>query len=523
MAEKILTVSEFTQLFQECVPSKTIDKGRLTSALLGTSYTEDARCPVKTKAVNDSGMTTFWQYITNSTIGYAGPPSMYSGMTGNLTNNKLFSLSEITDPRNNYYGGTIGASGMTITLSASTDNTNVTFPGSVELLEFSNDAHTIWTSNALNWSGTGGAHSVSTAAAQDNVIYGSEGSRLRLKFSTTGLTSLDGSSAYIHISDNDTMSLPRLGTGSTGAAASNKFILFEGPLTIDIVKQLPKMHRIGMAISYSGGESTGSTSDYIFQLNAPTTLADTTISLSPLWNTQGTTLYETYQPSPEMAVKIYDQTFKTVVWVDNDSQSSYSNGVLTVPWDVLHPILSGNTQSSMYLRVPMKYSPSNNTIVYPVVLYFQLIPTNSSMDSGQAYGITSTCKVYLDVSNRYNSVVPNAAMEINYSGVSYSPTRYLPNAYTDSYQTYGTSLAISNTGAKIILRDNEPHPHIQYYSKSGTAALYFKTIMGETKYTTINSSRTKVNLMPQGVRDLAYWVEYLKDEGIQYQMTNTSY
>lgn len=520
MAEKIITVSEFTQLFQECVPSKTVDKGKLTSALLGTSYTEDDRCPVKTKAVNDSGMTTFWQYITNSTIGYAGPPSMYSGMTGSLTNNKLFSLSEITDPRNNYYGGTIGASGMTIVISGSTNNTSIKFPSSVELLEYSNDGHTIWASNVLNWSGTGGAQSVSTAAAQDKVIYG--GSLLRLKFSTTGLTSLDGTHAYIYTNDDNTIALPKLGTGSTSADGSGKFILFSAPLTIDVVKQLPKMNRIGMVISYSRGEGGSTSSDYIFQLNAPTNLYDTTISLSPLWNTQGTGLYETYQTGSEAAVKIYDQDFKTTLWVDNDSNSSYSNGVLTVPWDDLHPILSGNTRPSLYLRVPMKYSPSNNTVVYPVVLYFQLIPTAASMDSGQAYGITSTCKVYLDVSNKYYSIFPNSVMEISYSGVSFSPTRYLPNAYTDGYQNYGTSLNISGTGTKTIYRNTEPNPHIQYYQNNSSSTLYFVTMLDTPKYTLL-SSRTKVNLMPQGMPDLAYWVEYLKDGGISYQITNSPY
>lgn len=525
MAEKILTVSEFTQLFQECVPSKTIDKGKLTSALLGTSYTEDSRCPVKTKEIHDSGMTTFWQYITNSAIGYAGPPNLYSGMTKDLTNNKLFSLSEITDPRNSYYGGTIGnPNGTTIQISGNPNNTGITFTGSVELIEYSDNTHSIWTSAAQSYSAYGGTNATSAAANQNKVI--GAGGFLQLKFNTTGLTGISGTTAHIYTSDGSTIALPILSTGSTGLGGSGRYALFQGPLSIDVAKQLTNIVKIGVGARYSGGTSTPSTpSYYTFNVTAPSGLTDTSISLTPMWNAQSTTLYQTYQATSDMAIKIYEDDFKTSVWTDNRTESFYDSTTRTlkIPWDSIHPTISGKTSSTLYIRVPMKYQPNNNTIVYPVVLYFQLYRTTSSASDEQTYYIASSSKVYLDVSNRYYTNLPNTVMYINVSGASYPPTRYLPNASTNGYQNNGTSLNVYGTGTATFIRDQEPNPHIQYYQNNSSSTLYFKTILDTSQVTTIYGNRVKINLMPLGVPDLAYWVEYLKDEGIQYQITSSSY
>ena len=522
MAEKILTVSEFTQLFQECVPSKTIDKGKLTSALLGTSYTEDSRCPVKTNTINDSGMTTFWQYITNSTIGYAGPPNVYSEMTKNLTNNKLFSLSEITDPRNTYYGGTIGnPSGTVVQISGTPNTTGYTFTGSVELMEYSNTTHSIWTSQANTYSNNGGQSTTSSAANTNKVIY-ANGNSLQLLLNTTGLTGISGTSAHIYTSGG-TIALQPFTTGSTG---SRKYAIYQTTLTTDIAKKLTEITKIGVGVRYSGNTTTPSTpSYYVFNVTAPSNLTDTTIPLTPMWNAQGTTLYQTYQASSEMIIEIYEDNFKTSVWVDNNTDAFYDSATRTlkIPWDSIHPTISGKTSSTLYIRVPMKYSPNNNTIVYPVVLYFQLYRTTSSASDAQTYYMASNSKVYLDVSNRYYGGFPNTAMRIDISGASYPPTRYLPNASTNGYQNNGTSLNVYGTGTATLFRDNEPNPHIQYYQNNSSTTLYFKTILDTSQVTTIYSSRTKINLIPQGVPDLAYWVEYLKDEGIQYQITNNSY
>lgn len=519
MAEKIITVGEFAELFQECIPSKTINTGNLTTALLGVSYTEADRCPVKTKTINDSGMTTFWQYITNSTIGYVGPSTIkYSGITSGLTNNKLFSLSEITDPREKYYGGSIGGTNAVVLQISGTPKSptdQFSFSSQVTLTAVSDVRQEFWSSGLFNFSSYGGAQSTSPAANQYKIM--GVGPQLLLQLNTTGLTGIEGSVAHIYAGSSQ-ITLQYQNTGNT---TNGKYASFFTTLSLDVAEKLTKMNKIGVGVKYTGNTSTQN-SPYTFDLRLPTYLADTTIALSALWSNPYTNLYSTYKTGQPWAVKIYDKDFATSLWEDNTNVSTYQSGTLSIPWDTIHPILSGSPKESIYLRVPLKYAPSTNTDVYPVVLYFQLTPSAQSTSTQQAYTITSGSNVYLDVSNRsLNSEMPNCIMKISIAGASSAPTIYLPNAYGDSIQSSPTSLNQSTVQLSRLAR---PNPHIQYIRNNGTATLYFKNYYNTSKVLQLTYNMSKLNLIPNGVTSLSTWVNALRgEELIKYSISPQSY
>lgn len=520
MEEKIITVSEFAELFQECIPSKTINTGNLTTALLGVSYTELNRCPVKTKTITDSGMTAFWQYITNSTIGYVGPSTLkYSGITSGLTNNKLFSLSEITDPRGKYYGGSIGGTNAVVLQISGTPKSptdQFSFSSQVTLRAVSDANQEFWTSNLVNFGQNGGAQSTNPASNQYKIM--AVGPQLQLQLNTTGLTGIEGTAAHIYTPDNSQIVLQYQTTGNT---TNGKYARFFTTLSLDVAQKLTKMSKIGVGVRYTGGTSSQN-SPYTFNLKLPTYLADTNISLSALWSNPNTNLYNTYKTGQPWAVKIYDKDFVTSLWEDNTHVSTYNNGILSIPWDTIHPILSGSPKESIYLRVPLKYAPSTNTDIYPVVLYFQLTPSASSTSTQQAYTITSSSKVYLDISNKsLNSEMPNCVMKISIAGASSAPTRYLPNAYNNSNQSIPTSL---NQSTEQLSRIERPNPHIQYIRNNGTATLYFKNYYSTSKILQLTNNILKVNLIPNGITSLSTWAIALRgEELIKYSISPQNY
>jgi hypothetical protein len=519
MEEKIITVSEFAELFQECIPSKTINTGNLTTALLGVSYTELNRCPVKTKTITDSGMTAFWQYITNSTIGYIGPSTVkYSGITSGLTNNKLFSLSEITDPRGKYYGGSIGGTNAVILQISGTPKSpsdQFSFSSQVTLRAVSDANQEFWTSNIVNFGQYGRAQSTNPASNQYKIM--AVGPQLQLQLNTTGLTGIEGTVAHIYAGGSQIA----LQYQTTGNTTYGKYARFFTTLSLDVAQKLTKMDKIGVGVKYTGSTSTQN-SPYTFNLRLPTYLVDTTISLSALWSNTNTNLYSTYKTGHPWAVTIYDKDFATILWADNTHVSTYQSGTLNIPWDTIHPILSGKTRESVYLRVPLKYAPSTNTDIYPVVLYFQLTPSASSTSTQQAYTITSGSKVYLDVSNKpLNSEMPNCIMKINISGASSAPTRYLPDAYNNTYQSSPTSL---NQSTVQLSRIEKPNPHIQYIRNNGTATLYFKNYYSTSKISQLTSNTVKLNLIPNGITSLSAWAIPLRgEELIKYSISPQSY
>lgn len=260
-----------------------------------------------------------------------------------------------------------------------------------------------------------------------------------------------------------------------------------GPSTnVEYVSKLSNLGAIFLTGYIAGTEPV---IEQKYQFNLPMCdgkLYNTNISITSIWDDEGATLIPN-SGNDGLAVCIYDQDFRTKIWTDNYNACTYSNGILTLPWEV-HNAISGKTSPELFVRVPLYFNSG-----YKCILYFQLSPT--SMANGQKWNVLADNAVFLDMSSTMSSGMnmpdkmtwygSGGNSNLNATFYLYQPSPYSMGAITSTYRTV-------QQGDSSLSRDAVPNPHYMYFrnATSGNKSVYTFDSGVQRAITTITSSST---------------------------------
>ena len=504
MANKILTGGELKAIIEECAPSAgTFDWDNFNAAMFDGNLSDTNQCVYK--MANSETWEGLWETCIGS-INIIAPTMPISGMTNNIETNKLYALEDMTfDPRERFHMLNINKTVPVILTGATRSNS---FGLNDIRLRLQSD-----TSRELLRCGYVNTNNLmqNNTIIESAMVYYSQIPICTI--STSGLTSVSGVSVtFVDTSGNNIITLNQ--TSSSSSPSTITCMDNSTSLTINNIKQLNNLSRINITGTFVGQGSTPQpTQYYTFNLTNGSTLYNTNISLSPIYDDESATLYSGYS---DVAVAIFNDTFSRLLYKDNANTTvRYSNGILTVLWDDVHSLFTNGTiYSGCVIRVCIK---SNNI---PIVLYYRL--ETKTMANGQKADIASGDSVYLDISNeksgsltfptlmRFKSTT-NGALPTNKSFYIYQPVAGGSQASTVETQISGYASSKD--------RSNSPNPHYMHIKPNdSTHYIYTYNNSSQLRYTYIPTLATQaVNFIPNSNYTIIQIAQMIYNGTISYR------
>ena len=471
---KILTGYDFRDLLNECVDDS-LDFFDVDTAVFNDQLGSGYRCLWGMGSTITNSWDLAWEEIMGTINCWMPSPMPISAMTSNVPEGKLVAIEDLRyNPATTFKYLSLSQTPQFFMTGCTTRNAfNIQnmklIASSTSPFQYANANISVGPSLPINSFLISSYGMMASGQANICILSGSQ------------ITYSSGVTAVFKDNTGGTIATFTQSSPQTGTSIS-----LMGPSTsVDYVSNLSKLGAIFLTGRIDGTEPVVEQKYQFNRTMSENKLYKTNVSITSIWDDEGATLIPN-SGNEGLAVCIYDQDFKTKIWVDNSNSCTYSNGILTLPWSV-HNAISGKTVPQLFVRVPLYFHSGHKC-----VLYFQLSPYSSA--NGQSYNVTAGNAVFLDMSSTMSSgmSIPD---KLNWYGSGgspltttfylYQPSPYGLTAVTSSYRTV-------QNGASSLSRDTAPNPHYMYFRNSASGYKYVRTFDAGTQVasTTISSTST---------------------------------